>query len=60
MRPASAKANREFFMRRLAQEEAAERAALNPRARKSHREMAKRYRDECAAETGSETVLISR
>ena len=47
-------------MRRLAQEEAAERAALNPRARKSHREMAKRYRDECAAETGSETVLISR
>ena len=56
-----ARANRQYLMRRLAQEEAAEKAASNPKARQSHREMAKRYREECESDpTGSDTALVSR
>ena len=37
----------QFLMRRLAQEEAAARIASSPRARESHLELARLYRDAC-------------
>ena len=39
----------QFLMRRIAQEEAAARIAADPRARNSHLELARRYRDACNA-----------
>lgn len=45
MQPVSLELTQHFLMRRLAQEEAAARNASDPRARESHLELARRYRE---------------
>ena len=47
MQPSRVEPNREYFLRRLAQEEAAAKGATNLRVRDSHLEMARRYRNAC-------------
>jgi hypothetical protein len=47
MQRAALELTQHFLMRRLAQEEAAARSASNPRARDSHLELARLYRDAC-------------
>jgi len=47
MQRAALELKQQFLMRRMAQEEAAARSAADPRARNSHLELARRYRDAC-------------
>lgn len=51
----------EYLIRRLTQEEAAAESATDSRARQSHLEMARRYRDACnEAETEDAGIRIDR